>query len=487
MTADIIKFILGIKIFWNKYRKILQYLLPVVLIGMLVVIRLTLFGFIAETPYLYFFLVVILCTWVGEFYAGILTTLISAVVANYFFIPPMGFDLRPTAFFGMAFFIFEGILLTYLIENRRQSVQNLHNSNKRITNILESITDAFISFDKDWHIVYCNPQVHDYFGWKRRDVLGKNIWEKFPETTGGVFYKACHKSMKSGMPHHFEAQSLRSHKWFEVRTYPASEGLNVYITDISDRKDVDKLKDNFISIASHELKTPTTAILAFSQLLKKHLTRSRDSQSKMLANKIETQLKRLINLLNVLLDISKIQNGRLELHPEYFDLNDIVNQQIASVLSSSPHHKIIFKSQLKTRIYGDKFRLGQVLANLLTNAIKYSPIGSKIYVRTNKVGQNIKVEVTDSGVGIPKIEQKKIFDVYYRAQSQKDVVSGFGLGLYISSEIVKSHHGSMKVKSQPGNGSTFYFTLPVVAKSDIATYVKRLNSKKDNPWPQTHL
>ncbi len=231
-------------------------------------------------------------------------------------------------------------------------------------------------------------------------------------------------------------------------------------TDIDEQKKKEQRKDEFISIASHEMKTPLTTAKAYLQLLELSVDNENES-STLYAKKASVAVNRLNELINELLDVSKIQNGKLAYNITTFNFDDLVNNTIENMLHSSPKHSIIKTGLLQQEITGDKDRLQQVLINLLSNAIKYSPQAEKVFIDVQQEKGEIKVAIKDNGIGIPARHLEKIFDRYYRVEEHAIQFQGLGIGLYISYEIIQRHHGKLCVESEPGKGSTFYFTLPV--------------------------
>ena len=224
-------------------------------------------------------------------------------------------------------------------------------------------------------------------------------------------------------------------------------------------------KDEFIGIASHELKTPLTVIKGFLELLDEAET---EQPKKLFIEKARSGTQKLHDLILDLLDVSKIDAGQLQLVFKRFDIDELINECIASIQMSTVKHTIINESRATGHIvYADRHRIEQVLVNLLSNAVKYSHDNGNIYVRTKKSGNKITISVEDFGVGIPASEHQKIFDRFYRTPGRNIGVSGFGLGLYICSQIVLRHKGNIWVESVEEKGSTFYFELPVVQDPEI--------------------
>ncbi len=236
-----------------------------------------------------------------------------------------------------------------------------------------------------------------------------------------------------------------------------------FVLDISHQKEIERRKDDFISVASHELKTPVTSIKVFTQLLAKRLNQKADEQTIALIGKMDGQLNKLINLISDLLDVSRIQSGKMAFRPEEFCINELVSETIEA-LKDMTAHNIEFKRAPSAEVYADKERIGQVVTNFLTNAIKYSPPEKKIIVSVTKMDSQIKVSVQDFGIGISKEEQQKIFDRFYQAGNSKvSTFPGLGMGLFISAEIIRKHQGKIGVESKSGRGSHFFFTIPLRA------------------------
>lgn len=228
------------------------------------------------------------------------------------------------------------------------------------------------------------------------------------------------------------------------------------------REKLEKHKDEFIGIASHELKTPITTMKAYTQILQKRLIQKGDRTDQQLIKNINEQANRLTNLVDDLLNVSKLESGTVTFQKKPFDLNKLIKKVIGDMQLSNGFHRILKEGKLLEKIIGDEGRIEQVLDNLFTNAIKYSPKADKIIVRVSNSKSEALVSVQDFGVGIAKKDREKVFERFYRTNEKNEKnISGFGLGLYIASEIVKRHGGKIWVESKRGKGSTFYFTLPL--------------------------
>lgn len=221
-------------------------------------------------------------------------------------------------------------------------------------------------------------------------------------------------------------------------------------------------KDNFLSIASHELKTPVTSIKAYAQLLERMLKKEGDTQKADMVGRLTGQVKRLTTLLDDLLDVSKISNDRLNLKRDYHVVNDMVNDCVRDFEDQLTGHKINLELGFMGNIYCDRMRISQVMNNLISNAIKYSPDQENIMVSTVQRGKDIIFCVQDFGIGISDENIAHVFEQFYRV-SNVDSYSyqGMGLGLFISAEIIRQECGKIWVESQENKGSTFCFSLPL--------------------------
>lgn len=230
--------------------------------------------------------------------------------------------------------------------------------------------------------------------------------------------------------------------------------------EMSERKKADKLKDEFIGIASHELKTPITSLKANVQVLHHQMMQKEDIKSAEQLAKMDAQLNRLTHLIRDLLDITKIEGGKIQFHQDFFDFNELVREIVDDIQKTTKTHEIITKLGKTCVVYADRERIGQVLINLISNAIKYSPKAHEILITTISTKQNVTCCVKDFGKGIPKKKQSRVFERFYQVNAgAKESEGGVGLGLYISSEIITLQGGRIWVESEPGEGSTFCFTL----------------------------
>lgn len=181
-----------------------------------------------------------------------------------------------------------------------------------------------------------------------------------------------------------------------------------------------------------------------------------------LSSFMNAQLNRLTNLINGLLDMSKIEAGILELHEANVDFEELVRETVEAVQANCATHHLYIEGKAEAQVYGDRDRLEQVLMNLLTNAIKYSPEADSVIIRLRKVQAQVEVAIQDFGIGIPEEHQERVFERFYQVSGpEQNTYPGLGIGLYIARTLIERHGGRLWLKSRQGSGSTFYFTLPI--------------------------
>jgi PAS domain S-box-containing protein len=264
-------------------------------------------------------------------------------------------------------------------------------------------------------------------------------------------------------------------RWGLAEGYPFYDldgefsGFAGSITDITELKKMEQRKDDFIKMASHELKTPITSINGYVQLMlnifneaDEQRLRSSKQTIKSSLYTISKQVVKLTRLISELLDLSRIESGKLELHKVAFDLGTLVEETVQDIRQTSSKHAIILHNDFEGKVFADKDRIAQVLLNLLTNAIKYSPDSDSIEVFAYNNKDSAFIKVKDSGIGIDSKDHIRIFERFYRAEGKSEqTFPGFGIGLFIASEIVQRHNGSISVESEKGKGSVFTVSIPV--------------------------
>ena len=321
----------------------------------------------------------------------------------------------------------------------------------------------------DGELDYVNERTVEYFGVPAEDIVGP-AWQTFvhPDDFAACIDVWAH-SLTTGDPYQFEFRLKDKegvYKWHLARALPFKNdgeivkwfGTN---TDIDDQKQLQRQKDDFLGIASHELKTPVTSIKAYAQVLGAMLTKEGETKKAEMVLRMDAQVNRLTNLIGDLLDVTKINSGRLQFNKTWFDFNQVIKETVEDLQHTTQKHTLTTDFSKTGKVYSDKDRIGQVITNLITNAIKYSPQSEKIIISTKLENAEVTVCVQDFGIGIPTDKTDRVFEQFYRVSGNKQhTFPGLGLGLYISSEIIRREGGRMWVNSVEGKGSTFCFALP---------------------------
>jgi PAS domain S-box-containing protein len=323
--------------------------------------------------------------------------------------------------------------------------------------------------------IFFNQNWLDYIGLDFHELQEQN-WEScIHPSEEQEFKKKWQHSLKTGK--NFEMQlRLRDKEgkylWHLSRkeAVKGEDGkITMWIgisTEIQRLKEEEKRKEDFLKMVSHELKTPVTSIKGYVQLLLNLLDKYKleipgNVPLKPSLERIDNQIVRLTRLIAEILDLSRLEENKLELKKEVFDLNAMVEQTIQDIkLTNTQHQMEVFHAH-RARVFADKDRIGQVLINFITNAIKYSPDSQHIQIHVLKVGEDkVAVSVRDKGIGIDPKFHKNIFKRFYRiGVESKETYSGFGIGLYLANEIIDRHNGYIEVKSKIGEGSDFSFVL----------------------------
>jgi PAS domain S-box-containing protein len=353
-----------------------------------------------------------------------------------------------------------------------QRTRSLRDSEEYLDSIIQTVRESLIVLDGDFRVLSVNEHFLKTFKVTRNESEGKALFElgngqwnieKLRELLNTVLptsnpvedFEVEHEFPHIGK----KLMLLNAHRIELEGQY--KDRILIAIEDITDRREIERRKDDFLSIASHELKTPLTTVKGYVQMLTRYMPENANDRYRGLVEKTAAYVNRLNNLITELLDVSKIQTGNIELHREPFDFDRMLNDTVEGLQAGTKSHRITVKGKAGTAIYGDESHLIQVINNLLSNAIKYSPESNEILVYVTQVSDYLKVAVTDYGMGIKIEDQNKIFDRFYRVSEIQQKFPGMGIGLYVCDQIIKNHGGTLWVESEKERGSTFSFTLPL--------------------------
>lgn len=337
--------------------------------------------------------------------------------------------------------------------------------------LAETIPQIIWSADKEGKVDYFNRRWYEYTGLDALADADAGWWESVHAEDKEMTKSRWAESVESGLAYEVEYRIRRAdgaYRWYLVRAVPVFDSKDMVIkwfgtcTDIEDQKEQARQKDEFISIASHELKTPITAVRVYSELLEKYFKSMGDDKRRSYTEKVIKHADRLTRLVDDLLDVNKLAANKVQIRKEPFESDDFVREVIEDLQSMIYTHEIKLTCKADCVVEADRFRLGQILNNLVMNAVKYSPNSEVIHVRSLCEGNWLVLEVEDFGVGMPKEAITQIFKQFYRIEYPgKAKTEGLGLGLFISNEIAKLHGGGIDVMSELGKGSVFRVKLPV--------------------------
>lgn len=341
-----------------------------------------------------------------------------------------------------------------------------------IEGMVETVRQALIVLDGNMKVIKANEYFYEFFQAHPRETEGVSIYElgngqwNIPGLkellerilpTQNPFDGFEVENDFPGIGHRVIVLNARQVKLRGI----GQERILLACEDITERREIEHRKDDFIVMASHELKTPVTSLKGFTQILQSRFKKRGDEQDLHFLSRMEGQLNKLTRLIKDLLDLSRMRSGELPLQQSVIDLNELVQNTVADMREVTTH-RILIEAVDPIPIYGDRERLEQVFLNLLVNAVKYSPGADKIMIRIARTAQEARVSVQDFGIGISEVDQQKVFERFYQVSDTKArPFSGMGIGLYLSNEIVKRHHGRIEIHSQPGQGATFLVSLPL--------------------------
>ncbi|HYJ65970.1 MAG TPA: PAS domain S-box protein, partial [Parafilimonas sp.] len=350
----------------------------------------------------------------------------------------------------------------------KKAEEALHASEERLRMTIDSVTDyAIINTNTERLITGWNTGAERIFEYKAEEVIGKPVDIIFtPEDiAAGMPIKEMQTAIKDGLSPderwHIRRDGTRFYMSGVMRPIlnPDIVGFVKIARDMTEQKLLEQNKDDFIAIASHELRTPLTSIKAYTEMLCE-VYEEANHADKELAVKLNEQVDRLVELVRSLLDTTKLAQGQLALSPERFNLDELIQERVEELKHSTGNHQFKIVSAGNNFVNADKKRIGEVISNLISNAIKYSPKGGEVIITTKKTSEGIEVSVHDNGIGIPEDVKNKIFERFFRVNANVSTFPGLGLGLYIAAIIIQQHGGRIWLDTAISKGSTFNFVLP---------------------------
>lgn len=344
-------------------------------------------------------------------------------------------------------------------------------SQLKLAEIVEFSDDAIFRIKLDGTILTWNKGAENLYGYSGKEIIGHSMEKIFLIDKLEELTHFINRIKKRKQATRFETVGLKKNKEpvdISLNHSPITDpggkviGASIIARNISQEKQLERQKDALIGMASHELKTPVTTVKSYAQILGDCLKEQNDQKLLQYVVKLESQVDRITSLINDLLDVSRMEAGKLDLVKEKFNLSELVREVVGDIQELSKHKRIIVEDSLQGKVLADKHRISQVITNLISNAIKYSPGNDRIYVKVFSRAHSVGMTVQDFGIGINKKDLRKIFERFFQVDNGLSKSgTGLGLGLYISHEIIKRHDGEIWVESQKGKGSIFGFSLPI--------------------------
>ncbi len=348
-------------------------------------------------------------------------------------------------------------------------MNQLKHTDKLFKALIENSWDVTILIDEKARVLYASPSSVRMFGRDYKDFMGINGFKFLHPLDAPKVVKALSQILLK--PQHPIQMEMRiKHKdghyvWIEaIATNLLADkdvnGIVVNYHDITALKKIDELKDEFISIASHELRSPITSLKVYLQLLTNKKDTITATKKDEFFKKMSQQIDRLERFVNDIYEATKIREGKISLEKEKFTLRLLLKETIDDLERNYTSHKIVLLSKFNGYVIADRMRIQQVLLNIIINAIKFSPQANKIAVKIWKKDKNVFVSVTDYGAGIAKEDISKITERFYQAGKNNKSTAGLGLGLYIAHNIIKQHQGDFLLASKLGKSTTITFYIP---------------------------
>jgi PAS domain S-box-containing protein len=371
---------------------------------------------------------------------------------------------------------------------RDETLKALRESNHKTNRILESITDLFYQLDGEWRFIDANKRVEALFGKTREELIGQVIWEVYPQTINTTLHTRFLEAMNEKTPAHFEVKSTTvPGAWFEAHAYPSESTLSVYLRDITERKRAEEerssllarerearaeaeranaLKDEFLATLSHELRNPLNVITGYAEVLLRCKEAEQSEFLRQAARVLKQNALAQSQLIADLLDLSRLNMGKLALSREPVALATVISDAIETVRANAETRKIkieLHGAEEVLLVDGDALRLGQIVWNLLNNAVKFTPPGGAVDLNLSRERKHAVLVVKDTGEGIDPLFLPRVFEMFRQADaSSRRKHGGLGIGLALVRQLVKLHGGTVTAKSEGvGKGAEFTIQIPL--------------------------
>ncbi len=472
-----------ILVWWNNPRVSWDYL-KLLNLGLSFLTFFAIIGIVFSGILPYAYLCLPIAVWVAFWFGqkgATVSTILVAVVAILFTLAHLGPfanapDLNHSLILVQLFlgiFSLTGVIFAGAILKIKKGESALSSHEERFKALIENSFDAVVLIDPAAKILYASPSVKRILGYSPEEIEGTNGFELvFPEDRGSTMKELAKLLLKPGGSISIEYRTIRKDQqviWVEVTgtnllLEPNVGAVVVNFRDVTKEKQIDQAKTEFVSLASHQLRTPLTTVKWYAEMLLGNQIGSLTPKQKEYLNEVYGSNQRMINLVNDLLDVSRIDMGTFFAESEQIDLKELVENILKDYKPQISSKKLeinkTFDGSSKIKIDSRMCRI--ILQNLLSNAIKYTLAGGKIDLKLNTSSNNLSIKITDNGMGIPADAQGKIFTKFFRAANVKEVdTRGTGLGLYLVKSLVEKAGGKLEFRSKENQGTTFEITVPL--------------------------
>jgi two-component system, OmpR family, sensor histidine kinase VicK len=367
---------------------------------------------------------------------------------------------------GIMVFVFE---VTEQV-NARKGVERAEESLRMAVDAAELGSYYINTTDRIFHP---SPRLKEFFGFAPDEEVPyeaaiNQIHEDYRQAAADLVEAAITKGVRFDMEYPVVGYHDGQIRWVRgIGEVQHDNNGKSYFTgvlhEITERKTNEIRKNDFIAMVSHELKTPLTSIFGMVQLLDATLKNTDDPLISKALQVSQAQLRKMTKMIDGFLNLSRLESGKIALEQHPFDIDELIREMMGELSLVQQTHPVNFSSCGSALVFADRDKIGSVVSNFVSNAVKYSPRGKKIDIRCEKHDNIVRVSVSDEGPGIRVEDKDKIFDRYFRSENDSTRhVAGFGIGLYLSAEIIRRHSGTIGVDAEPGKGSIFYFTLAMV-------------------------
>ncbi|WP_186461726.1 PAS domain-containing sensor histidine kinase [Mucilaginibacter pallidiroseus] len=449
------------------------YVLPVLLAVLATYIKLICFK---QTNYSIPFLLYFLVLFASGFATGvrgITAALVAIAVCTFSWLMPVTNTVGRYTIAELVLFFSEGVALILLFWWNGRWMRKLDESEQKYRRIIDQGAEALLMCDAQCNVTQASSAALRLFVRSGQELHDFSLAELVHPEERTDFELTQLRLQNQGQGSALLQQRILcgngEWRWTEccinnLLNDPMVRGLIIQVRDITHRVNQQRHQEDFVNMASHELKSPITAIRGFLQIAEKRWQDNKRDDQPMYLSRIKAQTEKLLILIDDMLNMTRIKAGELSYHFNPIDLAVCVKDAAVAVSASTTGRELIMDiPEGLPHVNADHERIGQVVTNLLSNAFKYSPPHAPVNLSLAKVDNTLEVTVSDHGIGIPKEKLRRVFDRFYRVDTlPKGQYEGLGLGLFIASEIIRQHKGHISVESEEGKGAVFKFSLPII-------------------------